>query len=355
NVTKVAATDKDGTAPNNRIMFTLDQASQELFTIDSNTGLIKTWAGLDYEMQPSHLIEVIVTDLGSPTNLNSCHVKVHVSDVNDVPPKFNKVSIHFYNFSLTLTLIGLVCWYLYAKDKDSPGSNNSKIVYSLEAANSILLDHLRIHEETGEVTISKPFDYEALVQDSSEHFQFSVLATDMGTPAQSAIINVSLIVADVNDESPEFTKASYSLSIPEDTKNGGCNNYINFSYLYADEAGTDNSRVSYSISRVISASVTEDSFQLNKTTGELQVTSPLDFESLVSSYGEFLVEVVASDSGNPPLRSMANITVRVLDENDETPQFLNDTYTASVPENSPEGKNTLILSSFSRSINSGFS
>ena len=81
-----------------------------------------------------------------------------------------------------------------------------------------------------------------------------------------------------------------------------------------------------------------DNFHLDETTGELSVKSPLDFESLLSTKGELLVEVVATDFGEPPLSSAANITVRVLDENDETAKFSFDTYTASVLENSPEGK-----------------
>ena len=91
-VALIEATDADGTDPNNQIMYTLDEASRELFTIDSTSGEIKTWTGLDYETEKSHLITVKVRDLGSPPNSNTCQVKVQVSDVNDVPPKFDDVS-----------------------------------------------------------------------------------------------------------------------------------------------------------------------------------------------------------------------------------------------------------------------
>ena len=95
----------------------------------------------------------------------------------------------------------------------------------------ILLDHLVINEQTGEITISKPFDFENFKGEDKGEFQFAVVATDMGTLPKFTKINVSLIVGDVNDQSPEFTNTSYSLSIPEDTKNGWFE-YLHFDFIF---------------------------------------------------------------------------------------------------------------------------
>ena len=89
----VNATDEDEIAPNNRFLFSVDQSSEDLFAIDSNSGKISTRAGLDFEQSNSHTISVIVTDLGSPTKSSACALVVTVLDVNDVPPAFDNVSI----------------------------------------------------------------------------------------------------------------------------------------------------------------------------------------------------------------------------------------------------------------------
>ena len=111
-----------------------------------------------------------------------------------------------------------------------------------------------------------------------------------------------------------------------------------FQAVDQDKPDTDRSRVEYIVEKVVTSSVDKDSFYLNSTTGELSVQSPLDYESLLSSKGKILVEVIAADFGQPPLSSTATISVQVLDRNDVTAKFSEDNYIATVQENSPPGK-----------------
>lgn len=44
--------------------------------------------------------------------------------------------------------------------------------------------------------------------------------TDRGSPALSTTATVEVVVLDVNDNSPVFSKASYSVDVSEDAKEG---------------------------------------------------------------------------------------------------------------------------------------
>uniref|UniRef100_A0A1I8IWM4 Cadherin domain-containing protein n=1 Tax=Macrostomum lignano TaxID=282301 RepID=A0A1I8IWM4_9PLAT len=70
-----------------------------------------------------------------------------------------------------------------------------------------------------------------------------------------------------------------------------------------------------------------------KRPSELVLAAPLDFERQQRHHAT----VRAFDLGDSPLSSTAVVTVRVLDENDNAPQFLSDVYNASLPENREPG------------------
>lgn len=68
------------------------------------------------------------------------------------------------------------------------------------------------------------------------------------------------------------------------------------------------------------------------SSGIITTTTPLDFES----QSVYNVIVIASDGGTPPLQFSFFMALSVLDENDNTPRFMQQSYTAMVPENSAE-------------------
>ncbi len=47
-----------------------------------------------------------------------------------------------------------------------------------------------------------------------------MVATDRGSPALSTTVTVEVKVLDVNDNSPVFSKSSYSVEVSEDAKEG---------------------------------------------------------------------------------------------------------------------------------------
>lgn len=80
-------------------------------------------------------------------------------------------------------------------------------------------------------------------------------------------------------------------------------------------------------------------FSIDQNSGKLSCLA-LDRE-LRSSYN---LTVLAADNGEPvALTSSMQITIRVLDDNDNDPIFQQTSYAASVPENITEGTSIVLL------------
>ena len=83
------------------------------------------------------------------------------------------------------------------------------------------------------------------------------------------------------------------------------------------------------------------------TSGIITTTSSLDYEL----EREYTVLVTASDNGTPPLRTTIPLVIGIVDENDNTPVFTRQTYTAILPENS--GFNSLVANLDANDADSG--
>lgn len=81
---------------------------------------------------------------------------------------------------------------------------------------------------------------------------------------------------------------------------------------------------------------TDSRFSLHKTTGVLSCT-PLDQEAIPL----YNLTIMAVDGGTPSLNSTMTVVVRVLDDNDNDPVFLQTSYTASISEKTPVGTTVL--------------
>lgn len=95
----------------------------------------------------------------------------------------------------------------------------------------------------------------------------------------------------------------------------------------------------------ITYSLSSDSalpFTLGASDGVLKVSGSLDRE-LQSKY---FLQILAQDGGTPSLSSSMNLTVNVLDVNDNSPVFDPRQYSASIAENSSIGASVLQVSFF---------
>lgn len=72
-----------------------------------------------------------------------------------------------------------------------------------------------LHTSTGALSTSRGLDRETKAE-----YTLEIVATDRGSPALSTTVTVEIKVLDVNDNSPVFSKSSYTVEVSEDAAEG---------------------------------------------------------------------------------------------------------------------------------------
>ncbi|XP_053496998.1 protocadherin alpha-2-like [Ictalurus furcatus] len=147
---------------------------------------------------------------------------------------------------------------------------------------------------------------------------------------------VGIEITDINDNSPNFPEKEKRLEIAENRLTG-----TRFQLQAARDPDVGiNSVRSYKISQ-------NENFDLQvRERGEEQIPylvlqKQLDREKK----GEHSVILTATDGGTPPKSATLNVTVIVLDSNDNPPVFSQETYSVALPENIQPGVLILKISS----------
>lgn len=135
---------------------------------------------------------------------------------------------------------------------------------------------------------------------------------------------VSITLKDVNDVSPVFVTANHT-SIIENIP-------INTVVMAIKATDRDEGRNGY-IEYNLSSAEKNVPFTLGPVDGLLRVSGRLDRE-LRSNYD---LTVTARDRGEPPKSAKTKISVKILDENDNSPVFDPKQYSASIAENASIG------------------
>ncbi|KAK6041705.1 cadherin domain protein [Cooperia oncophora] len=108
-----------------------------------------------------------------------------------------------------------------------------------------------------------------------------------------------------------------------------------------DDPTTDNARLAYSI--VLNKEIDGlPVFRIDPNSGKIFAMRALDRE--LPSEREFVIEVRATDHGTPPREGAANVTIKVLDKNDNAPMFERPQYDARVMETAPVGSAVISVS-----------
>ncbi|XP_018111746.1 protocadherin alpha-C2 isoform X1 [Xenopus laevis] len=153
----------------------------------------------------------------------------------------------------------------------------------------------------------------------------------VGNPVE--VHNVEVEIVDINDNAPTFPRNEYHLEISESAVPGA---------RFPIESAQDpdlgsNSIHTYRLTDNEYLGLDLKTFNGNSKLIEIVLKKSLDREQ--KSLHQLLLTAI--DGGTPPKSATAQISVRVMDANDNTPYFDKSTYKASLPENSPAG--TLVL------------
>ncbi|CAL8329316.1 unnamed protein product [Lota lota] len=279
----------------------------------SSDGIFTSTTTLDYDESPQNYSVGISISDGVTTD--QAVVEVQVTDVNDNKPEF--VSGAITTSVLEDVGVGDNVTAVPARDKDH--GFNGDIRYSLEGGKG----KFSIDPESGMVRVAAPLDRE-----SDPEFSLLVVARDQGQPAMSASATLQVLVADVNDNVPEFPRTEFRVDVSENASVGT----VLLTLSAADPDEGPNGSVTYSI-LMQSPSSTPAAFELDSSTGALRLAQTLDF-SVAKAYR---VTVEAVDGGAPALAGNSTVVIRVVDVNNNPPEFIPDRYDVAVLENLPSG------------------
>uniref|UniRef100_A0A8B9PZB9 Protocadherin gamma-C3 n=1 Tax=Apteryx owenii TaxID=8824 RepID=A0A8B9PZB9_APTOW len=189
--------------------------------------------------------------------------------------------------------------------------------------------YLELELDRGALLVRERMDREALCELSPSCF----LSLELVIEQPIEVHNVEVEVLDINDNAPRFPRQDYRLDISESAVPGA---RFHIESAQDPDVGT-NSVQSYQLSPSHHFALDLKGFQRGSKLLELVLQQPLDREQ--SALQQLVLTAV--DGGDPPKSGTAQISVRVVDTNDNPPAFDRSTYTVSLLENAPLG--TLVV------------
>ncbi|XP_027861759.1 cadherin-23 isoform X4 [Xiphophorus couchianus] len=275
---------------------------------------------LDYEQIRSFSFSLYANESMSD-HVGFARVFIELINENDNRPIFSKP---LYNISLPEnTPPGTSLLQILATDGDVGPFGIVRYYFSDDP------DQFSLDAETGWVILQASLDYELM-----RRFTLTVLARDGGGEETTGRIRVNVL--DINDNTPLFQKEAYVGSVRENEQAVQSVARIRAT----DEDSPPNNFLTYTI---ISASAFPQYFSIIMVEGYavISVTRPLDYEMVPK--GLIYLTVMAKDGGNPPLNSTVSVTVEVIDENDNPPEFSKPSYIVKIPENLNAGATVLVV------------
>ncbi|XP_029367636.1 protocadherin Fat 4 isoform X1 [Echeneis naucrates] len=309
-VITVGASDADD-GPNAQLLFKIASGDPQGHFVITEEGVLQTKKDLDRETQSFYNLVITVNDLAPPpmTRFTStAQVSIILLDVNDCPPTFTSQKMAYIQEN---TPVDTVVFTAQATDADS--GPNSYVQYSFRGPYG---NKFSIGTVDGDVRLVGELDREEL-----SNYTLTVVATDKGEPPLSSTMDVTMMVLDVNDNTPSFSQNIYDIEIEENTLTG--TDIIQVFATDADE-GT-NGQIRFSIS----GGNTNADFRIDSVTGVISVAKQLDRE-VRSSYS---LVVQAADRGSSPRVDRTTVNIVLLDVNDCSPVFELSPYVVNVQEN----------------------
>ncbi|XP_030251993.1 protocadherin alpha-8-like [Sparus aurata] len=248
------------------------------------------------------------------------HVVVEITDVNDHSPMFPEKEQQFLIAEHASPGTRLE---LHAASDPDAGINSIR-TYRVTSNDHFEIDVSQSDEDKIPFLVLK----KSLDREQKNKHVLVVTAVDGGKPPRSGTLNVSIIVLDINDNRPIFSQETYQIEINENIPVGTTVTRVNAT---DPDEGT-NGEIEYSLSKTLGRKV-YDIFELDRITGQIQLTGALDFEESEI----YKLDIQASDRGTPPLTSRCKVIVKIKDVNDNPPEIEVTSLSNTVSEDSKPG------------------
>ena len=185
--------------------------------------------------------------------------------------------------------------------------------------------YLELDLTNGALFVNERIDREALCEQRPR----CLLSLEVLAHSPVAVSAVEVEVLDINDNSPRFPRPDYQLQVSESVAPGA---RFHIESAQDPDVGT-NSVQTYELSPNEHFELDLKPLQENSKVLELLLRKGLDREQAVLHH----LVLTAVDGGSPARSGTAQISVRVLDTNDNSPAFDQSTYRVHLREDSPPG------------------
>ncbi|XP_045295491.1 cadherin-23 isoform X4 [Leopardus geoffroyi] len=304
---------------------------EDAFAVNINTGSVMVKSPLNRELVATYEVTLSVIDNASDlpersVSVPNAKLTVNILDVNDNTPQFKPFGITYYTERILegatpgTTLIAVA-----AVDPDK--GLNGLITYTL-------LDltppgYVQLEDSSaGKVIANRTVDYEEV-----HWLNFTVRASDNGSPPRAAEIPVYLEIVDINDNNPIFDQPSYQEAVFEDVPVGT---------IILTVAATDADSGNFALLEY-SLGDGEGKFAINPATGDIYVLSSLDREKKDHYILTALAKDNPGDIASNRRENSVQVVIQVLDVNDCRPQFSKPQFSTSVYENEPAGTSVITM------------
>ncbi|XP_072267945.1 cadherin-6-like [Pyxicephalus adspersus] len=311
-VVQVTANDADDPTYGNsaKVVYSILQG-QPYFSVDSETGVIKTaLPKMDRENREQYQVMIQAKDMGGQMGglSGTTVVNITLSDVNDNPPRFPQSTYQFRapESSPVGTAIGRI------KANDADEGVNAETEYKISDGDEHDMFQIITDKETqeGVIIVKKALDFE-----KTRMYNLKVEAVNTYEDSRfhymgpfKDVATVRIVVEDV-DEPPVFSKSAYVLEVMEDAK---INTLIGT--VTAQDPDAARSPVKYSVDRHTDM---DRIFNIDSGNGSIFTSKPLDRESFLWHN----ITVIATEISNPKESSRVPVYIKVLDVNDNAPEF----------------------------------
>ncbi|XP_073912013.1 cadherin-8 isoform X1 [Castor canadensis] len=281
----------------------IDGDGTALFEITSDAqaqdGIIRLRKPLDFETKKSYTLKVEAANVHIDPRFSSrgpfkdtATVKIVIEDA-DEPPIFSSPTylLEVHENAALNSVIGQVT----ARD---PDITSSPIRFSIDR-HTDLERQFNINADDGKITLATPLDRELSVWHN-----ITVIATEIRNHSQISRVPVAIKVLDVNDNAPEFA-SEYEAFLCENGKPGQVIQTV--SAMDKDDPKNGH----YFLYSLLPEMVNNPNFTIKKN--EDNSLSILAKHNGFNRQKQevYLLPIVISDSGNPPLSSTSTLTIRV--------------------------------------------
>ncbi|XP_069074900.1 cadherin-10-like isoform X1 [Pleurodeles waltl] len=327
-VVQVTAADADDPSYGNsaKVVYSILQG-QPYFSVDPDTGIIRTaLPNMNRENREHYQVVIQAKDMGGQMGglSGTTTVNITLTDVNDNPPRFLQNTYHFSipESSPVGTTIGRI------KAADADIGKNAEVQYRITDGDEMNMFDIVTDKFTqdGVITVRKYLDYETRRLYTLKVEAMNILMDPrfyyLGPFKDTAAVKIS--IEDV-DEHPIFSRPSYLFEVLEDIDIGT----IVGTVMARDPDGAS-SPIRFSLDRHTDL---DRIFNIHSGNGSIYTSKSLDRE--ISQWHN--LSIIATELNNPKQATRVHVYVKVLDVNDNAPEFAT-FYDTFVCENARAGQ-----------------